>query len=567
MRRTIPLALMIAACLTQAAGAHPASIPPEVYSARTAALPQPDFVPRAAPSCPTNTDPAAFESSAALLRDNQAMSDFGRRPTASANQLRFLSWLERRMAAVPGIQLGAVPYDINRWVESGASLRAGASTTTRKRIPISGAVPYAHPARSGVTGQLVYIPPGTTITAHDVKGKIVVRDAVPGSIDHLLLRAVEWAEYDPTGSLLTEIGGKYERDFEGYDARIEDLEDAAKAHAAGLIIVHGFPRAQVKGQYAPYEGKQWEVPALYVGADEGKQLKDLAAHGGVATVALRARVKRSPTRTIVATLPGISSERIIVTSHTDGMNAIWDNGPIAMLGLARYFAALPRECRPRTLQFVFTTAHIYQRLLGGPDRGGTSEQTAKQADKDYDHGGVAMVFAMEHLGAKEYAAVPRTDGGPGRILEPTGRPEMNTMFAGESPILAAALTKEVVAHDLQRTFVLRGADTPAGTGIVIPLQNSFGGEGGAYQQHLIPTIALVAGPWTLYNPAFGMEAVDGTTMRKQSLIFSDLIHELAPLPTAAIGGLYPLERSVRSLICASAFAALGLTRCGSDPYG
>jgi hypothetical protein len=172
------------------------------------------------------------------------------------------------------------------------------------------------------------------------------------------------------------------------------------------------------------------------------------------------------------------------------MNAIWDNGPIAILALARHFAALPRACRPRTLQFVFTTGHLYQRLLGGADRGGGAEQEAKQLDADYDRGTLALVFAMEHLGAREYAAQPRSNG-PGRVLAPTGRSELNTLFVGESPLLVGAVDNQVVSHDLRRTFVLRGADAPGAT---IPPHNSYGGEGGAYQQHLLPTIALVTGP-------------------------------------------------------------------------
>ena len=568
MRRPLLIALAVSLVAAVPSSAHVVALPSYLYSHRDMTATPAAFAPRAAASCPTKTDPATFESTQQLLADNQVMSDFGRRPTGSVAQLKFVSWLERKLGALRDMQLGAVPYTVDRWVERGASLRAGAAGAPLARIPISGAVPYAHvtPNR-GAPGQLVYLPPGTAIAGQNVKGKIVVRDAVPGSVPFLDLRLVEWTEYDPDHSLLKDIGGTYERDFAGYNSRITDLEDAAQAGASGLIMVHGFPRAQVKGQYAPYEGVHWKVPALYVGADEGQQLKALAAKGGSASISIRARDVQSPTHTIVATLPGISPERMIVESHTDGMNAIWDNGPIAILALARHFASLPQQCRPRTLQFVFTTGHIYQRLLGGIDRGGSSEQVAKQADKAFDKGTLAMAFASEHLGAREYAAVPRTDGGPGRVLKQTGRSEINTFFSGESPVLVSAVDQQIVAHNVARSFLLRGSDTPASNGLLLPLQNSFGGEGTAYQQHLVPTVALVAGPWTLYNPAFGMEAIDGDSMRKQTLVFSDLIHQLASTPTALLGGGYLVERDLRSLICASALATLGFTRCAGDAYG
>lgn len=560
----LAVCVALALVVTAPARAHVAPLPPYVYSARDAATAPGLAAPAQGSQCPSSTDPAAFESARRLLSDNAVMAGLGRRPTGSPAQQHFVDWLERSLTGIDGVQVGSVPYKVDRWVEQGSSLSAGASSGALRRMTISGAVPYAQPSpRAGANGRLVYVPPGQALTPGDVAGKIVVRDAVPGVVPNAAFRAVEWFEWDPDGTMAQDAGGNYERDFAGYNQRVTDLQDAAAGHAAGIVFVHGFPTAQVRGQYAPYEGIHWKVPALYVGVDEGERLKALAAAGGAARISLAAVDKPSPTRTLIATLPGVSDERMVVESHTDGMNAIWDNGPIAILALARHFASLPRECRPRTLQFVFTTGHIYQHLTGGDDRGGGAEQEAKQLDSDYDKGTVAMVFAMEHLGAREYAAVPRKNG-PGRVLELSGRSELNTMFVGESPALIQGVENQVVSHDLRRTFVLRGADAP---GLTIPPQQSYGGEGGAYQQHLLPTVALVTGPWSLYNPAFGMEAVDGDLMRKQTLLFSDLMHAFASTPAAALGGGYLGYRAARSLVCQSAFATFGLTRCAGDPYG
>jgi hypothetical protein len=482
--------------------------------------------------------------------------------------LRFVDWLQARLQQIPGMRLRSVRYTIDRWLETGTSLAAAAPNQPLTALPSSGAVPYAHvtPA-AGVTAPLVYVPPGVSLAGLDLQGKIIVRDAVPGSVPLADLTAVEWFHFDPDLSLTRDAltGGVYERDFAGYTQRVDDLAVASNDGAAGLVFVHGFPRAQVQGQYAPYEGVHWGVPALYVGADEGAKLKQLAGSGGSARIKIAAAdTNNAPTRMLIATLPGRSPERIAITSHTDGINAIWDNGPIAILALARHFAALPLECRPRTLQFVFTTGHIYQRLLGTADRGGSAELFAKQLDSDYDQGSLALVVALEHLGAREYAAVQRTDGGPGRKLVPTGRSEMNTIFMGESPALVASTAGAVIARTLAPPYLLRGAATP---GLHIPIQQSFGGEGTSYQQHLLPTIALVAGPWTLYNPAFGMEAIDFQQMRRQTLVFSDLIQQLSGVATPLLGGGYVVQRAARGLICASAFSKLGFTRCPGDPYG
>jgi hypothetical protein len=521
--------------------------------------------PAIAAGCPSTVQDDQFASVQRLLRDNRVMARIGERPSGSANQGKFISWLQQQFARIPGMRLDSIPFPINRWTETGAGLAAGGSSASLSTLPIAGSVPYAKPTPSGgVTAPLAYVPGGTALTGTDLRGKIVVRDATPGSIPFAAFKAVEWFEWDPDGTLLQDQATNYERDFSAYTQRITDLQDAAKAGAAGLVFVHGFPRAQVRDQYAPYEGTRWELPALYVGADEGERLKRLAASNGSARLELSAADAHVTTPTVVATLPGASPERFVLESHTDGMNAIWDNGPIAILQLARYFAKQPMECRPRTLQFVFTTGHMYQRLVGGIDRGGSAEQYAKQLDKDYDQGSVALIFTIEHLGAREYAAVPRTDGGPGRVLRKSGRSEMSTMFAGESPVLIDAIVRAIASRDVRRSYLLRGSDAPAPT---IPFHNSFGGEGTAYQQHLLPTISLVTGPWTLYNPAFGMEAIDGALMRKQSLVFADLIEGLAGTPAPALAGAYPGYRTLRSGLCASGLATMGFTRCDGDPYG
>ena len=152
----------------------------------------------------------------------------------------------------------------------------------------------------------------------------------------------------------------------------------------------------------------------------------------------------------------------------------------------------------------------------------------------------------------------------GHILKQSGRSEPSTMFAGESPTLISAIANSVISRDVRRTYLLRGSDVPAPK---IPVHNSFGGEGTEYQQHLLPTISLVTGPWTLYNPAFGMEAIDGELMRKQSLVFADLIGGLAGTSKEELAGGYTVYRGLRSGICASGLATMGLTRCDGDPYG
>jgi len=492
-----------------------------------------------ASECPTTIDPAAFASEDVLRAGNQVEADFGERPTASPNHEAFIDWVDGQLNTIPGLQRDDIPITIDRQLETGASLSVN-TTGGPVSFPVAGAVPYS--LATDASAPLVHVPTGTAINTVDVAGRIVVRDSPPGTIPNALFFAVGYYVHDP--DLSFDHAGNYERDWLNAAQRITDLTHAQDGGAAGLVLVHQLPRDQVRNSYAPYPGEYWQIPALYLGVDEGTQLEQMLASGEAQTgqLAISAtRDRQATTRTLVARLPGASNERIVVESHTDGMNPVWDNGPIALLALARYFAALPIECRPRTIEFVFTTAHLYLSQAG-------AFQYAKILDSDYDKGTVALVVALEHLGAQEYVATPRTDG-PGRRLQASGQSEMFAIFSMESPLLVSALTQQVVAHDLRRSWILRGADAPQAG---FPPHRSFGGEGGPYREQVVPTIAAITGPWTLFDPAFGMELVDFGLMRRQAMAFGDVILSVADKPRELIAGADTAYRAGRDATAPSA---------------
>jgi hypothetical protein len=257
---------------------------------------------------------------------------------------------------------------------------------------------------------------------------------------------------------------------------------------------------------------------------------------------IRARVKRVVTRSIQATIAGQSAERIVIDSHTDGTNAVEDNGPIAMLAMARYLAALPMECRPRIIQLAFSTAHFYQRVADPAVRDGGAEQLAQRLDRDYDAGTVAAVLVLAHLGAIDYEQVARPDG-IGVRLEPNGLRSIQFIGVTPSPALVAAVTDVVQAHDLQRTILLQGSDLPGDT---VPKHCSFGGEGTPYARHLLPTVGVIAAPQSLYDPAFGLDGIDFDVMHDELLAFTELVHRLGTMDLDAIAGEIPMERAQRA---------------------
>jgi hypothetical protein len=498
-----------------------------------------------AASCPVAPDPSALPDAAKLREMNSVLTGVGGHPTGSPAQGRYISWILTQLRAVPGAQISEEHFTINRWSAGSRSLqlRVGSSTTT---VPIAAPVPYAETTGSGgVSAPLVEVPDQERITAANAAGRIVVRPAPAGSVPNVdfFLPVVSWLVYDPQNTI--DPTQTFFGDFINYNARVADLRDAASAGAKGLLFVKDLPRRQLTNHYEPYEGTPWKVPAVYLGADEGKQLTDAIASGAAvsARLVLNASFKLVDTPTIRARIPGARPQRIVVDSHTDGTNAVEDNGSVAMVAIARYLAGLPGACRPRAVEFVFPTAHFYQRLVDLAHRHGGAGVIATQLDGEYDQGLVSSVLVLEHLGATDYEQMPRSDGGPGQELIPNGLRAIQFIGITPSPSLVATVTEVVRRYELQRTILLEGADAPGST---VPSHCNFGGEGTPYNQHLLPTMGVISAPQSLYDPTFGLEGIDFNLMHDELLAYTELLNRLGTMGQAEVAGEIPLERQERA---------------------
>jgi hypothetical protein len=494
-----------------------------------------------AAACPTPTSTAlpGFASAATLQALNAKEASFGApRATGSPAQTGFVDWLDRQLKAVPGVRVRSLQYPIDRWDADRVALSVGGED-----IPVAGPVPYSPPTgAAGVTAPLVAIPPGEEITAANAAGRIVVRDLGPGSVPFAVFGsgALGLGGYDP-GKLLTS-GADYTRDF--LTPVQPQLEAAQEAGAAGILFLRDLPHDQQRDFYAPYEGLVWKVPGAYLGADEAARVRAAVAAGASATLTIDARTTPVRTRTLIATIPGASQQRLAVDSHTDGTNAVEDNGPVAMLAMVRYLAKLPAACRPRTLQFAFVTGHFYQHLLGpGPVRDGGSEQVAQALDRDYDRGTVSAVMVLEHLGAYRYDAVPRSGGRPGHELLRSDDHELALVPVTNSAPLRAATIAMVRRQRLDPTAVIQGADAPVADRV--PHFCSFGGEGSPYERHLLPTVATIAAPNVLFDPAFGLEAIDVAYLHRQAVGWTSLLLQMSRMSQAALAGDVPSMRAAR----------------------
>ncbi|MGW4214295.1 hypothetical protein ACWEIJ_40360 [Lentzea sp. NPDC004789] len=454
--------------------------------------------PAAPASCTGDLAPAST-----LHSLNATVAGFGLRSTGSAAHNRLISWLERGVSRLPGMTVRSERFTIQRWQPGPGLLLSGGA------VPVAAPIPYSAPGLR--SGELVHLPAGTPITAANSFGKVVLRD----------FPAVD-------------------RGYLAESQLHQDMIDAGIAGAAGVVVVFPFPHSQVRGYWDPHTGTHYRVPGVFVGADARLQV------GKRATIGVLAGRAPAVTRSLIATLPGRSAERIVLDTNTDGVGWVQENGTVALLALAEHFARLPLRCRPRTLEFVFATGHLHRPAEG-------SEFRARALDAEYDSGSVAFAFVLEHLGTREFlpsAGPPVGTAGssgwspPSPVsLKPTGAAELSGWFAG-SPVLAQAAATALTARAVDRTFVLPGSDPPVPGRA--PTQCSFGGLGTHFHSHLVPTMAMISGPWTLWAPSFGAEAVDHERMRRQVLAAADAITALAPVPRDQIAGPYLDLRRARA---------------------
>ena len=303
----------------------------------------------------------------------------------------------------------------------------------------------------------------------------------------------------------------------------EELIAAGQAGAAGVVFAFDVPGKQVRGYYDPHVGTLYRVPAVFVGSAQATRLKALAAQGSSARVTVRAKIARKKTRNLIARLPGRSSEKIVLAANTDGNSWVQENGVIGMLAFARYYAKLPKRCHPRTLELVFSSAHD-----GFRDDGLNPDHYPLDKKK------IAFAFTIEHLGTRE---ILPTGEGAARRLKFTGRADPALFGAGDSEVLRQTAVAATKRRNLPRTAVLKGLGVPNAD--QAPPICSMGGLGNYFHPNLVPTLAMISGPWTLYDPAFGRRAIDFGQMRSQMLAAGDAVLALDGLPRAQIAGDYP----------------------------
>jgi hypothetical protein len=455
-------------------------------------------------------DRSQFMSARQLLDWHRQLDAVGLRATGSAAHERYVDALHERLerAGVGHLHFESVPH--RRWLADKWSLRvADRPVSTASYIPYSGATPA-----QGVAGPLVEVDPSATLAAGSLKGKVALFSLPLTSLTYGTFGALAYKSYDPRA--LLEPDGVYARSWLAISTLIPMLDNLVRAQAAGCICVLDLPADAAHGAYYPYDGTLRPVPGVFVDRATGAQLRSAAATGAQARLTLRAETRRVHTRNLIGLIPGAGDELVILHSHTDGPNAIEDNGPNAIVAMSQYLARLPRRALPRTVMVLLTTGHF---------AGGLGVEAFVERHRKDSLRRTAAALTLEHLGAREW----NPQGNRSRL---TGQLETGTFFAPESSALVDASYAALRASRDDPSSVLRPFVPAAGS----PDGNGWPAEGTQlWTMGAIPTANYITGPTYLLNWGIPtIDKLDVAQMRAEAIAFTEMLLRLSRQPRAKL---------------------------------
>jgi hypothetical protein len=211
------------------------------------------------------------------------------------------------------------------------------------------------------------------------------------------------------------------------DNAIKRLSDRG---AAAIFVILGVPMDE-RTQFYPVNAP---VPTFSIGIKDGLAMRDMIAQAAGEPIHLKLNLDVKMTSglksgTVWGTLPGTTDENVIMVAHRDGwFEGANDNatGVATLVGVAEYFAKVPKEQRRRSIIFAGSTGH----------HNNSAESGAWFADHPETFAKTALLFNSEHTGLK--------DTGPG-LSQFSNSPSTYRWYAGDSPTLINIAVKALDA--------------------------------------------------------------------------------------------------------------------------
>ena len=373
-----------------------------------------------------------------------------------------------------GLEVARDSYTFPRWEVRRWGLAAIAKNGGATDLPTTFYYPHSGETDpAGITAQIAYVGK----ISSDGSSKPDVSGALKGKIvfvDYEIVPTDYNSWYHPWGFYPSAVTIPPKADGLGsYPHDGWSLKPYKDAGAVGVVI--GWTNVsdeQATGQNWPFGQPLQGIPALLVGREAGAKIRSLARDRGQLRLTLEADVfQNSGTDSIVATLPGASSDEVIIVhTHTDGPNAIQENGGVPLVALARYFSKIPASERKRTLVFSLITGHDNSAYLPGK-QGSFIDRHA-----DLVRNAVAAM-TIEHIGCRDWHDDPQHT----RYLQ------------GHENELSYAMTHHRALADLEIDSVSGTADRRVA--VVDPLPTArYLGIGGSFAAIGMPTLGYFGAP-------------------------------------------------------------------------
>lgn len=452
-----------------------------------------------------------------MLERINIMNSFGTRLTGSKGHNKFISWLKDEIGNM-GLDVYSDPYFFNRWEEKESHLYVH-SELDSKEIHISSVFPYSgETGDEGIEGKLIYVNEKHLGFAPAKDNIAVVNidelDFLPSTLAFHKRRSLPES---------LNIPEKYNGPVATAFVNFPFLLNAKTAGCKAVICIwRKMSDKMIEGQYLPFILDYQGIPAIWVNSADGDRLLSAARSQLKATLMLKAeKENNAKTETFYTIIPGKNKEEaIIINTHTDGVNCVEENGPVAMLSMLKYYKD---KIPDRTLIFVFVTGHFRLPNFKTQSGGGvqaTSKWLACHTDLwDGKKGHLKAVacVSIEHLGCKMFKDV----AGDYEEVNPVD-PEL--VYTGNQQ-LDNIYYEALEGRTKVNTITLRGHNF------------LHFGEGQPPFNVGIPEISLVTAPdyLTVISPNHEMDKFDIDLMYEQTDTFIKIVNKLLEKTTREIG--------------------------------
>ncbi|NLH48332.1 MAG: M28 family peptidase [Myxococcales bacterium] len=403
-------------------------------------------------------------------------------------------WVADRLREFGLADVTLDPIPIEVWTADRWSLTVGGRV-----IPSFFIVNTAFTGDAGLAAPLVYVGTGTAadFAGTEVGGKIVVADVpfprMPTGLLMKVLRA-SYALSDPD-RVISPWSSQYlnfvRQNFIGgaASAAAAPAKDvywqAVRQGARGVCLILRDQPSNSNTHYGPYDGVMKPLPGLWIGKEDGVELRTLARQGAPAVLTLAGRQEPGTMRNVWGVLPGRSAETILLTSHHDSpfKGVVEDGaGVTQVLAQAWAWAQVPPEDRPKTLVFVVDAGHFYGSQ-------GAHEFARRHADLMKR---TRILITLEHLGGKEVTERAH------RYVE-TGLPALTVMFTSAEPTTVASVVRALHAAPARRTAAIP-------SDLIAPVPTSD--ASGYVVEAGVPVISWIGCPYYLLDENDTLEMVE-----------------------------------------------------------